>query len=84
MTGCDRNSRRAAAARHSIWRRQRPVPRAPRRAFGDRPLIGRQGLRHALALLCSILFGPEYELLLLRGLLPLPHGVIMPYARLQA
>ena len=51
---------------------------APRTAFGDRPLIGRQGLRHALALLRSLLLrpvGPRRELLPLRKLLPLQHGV---------
>src|SRR6516225_6803817 len=49
---------------------------APRRAFGDRPLITCQGFRHALALLRLLLFrSPRHELLLLRELLLFPHGV---------
>jgi hypothetical protein len=78
--------------RHPSRRRQRRVLDAPRRTFGDRPLIGRQRLRHALALLRSLVLrpcGPRPELIPLRELLPLAHGVplrinrcIMPYPRL--
>jgi hypothetical protein len=78
--------------RHPSRRRQRRVLDAPRRTFGDRPLIGRQGLRHALALLRLLVLrpcGPRRELLPLREVLPLAHGVplrinrcIMPYPRL--
>jgi hypothetical protein len=76
--------------RHPTRRRQRSD--APRRAFDDRPLIGRQGLRHALALLRLLVLrpcGPRREFLPLREILPLAHGVplrinrcIMPYPRL--
>ena len=64
--------------RHPSRRRQRRVLDAPRRAFGDRPLIGRQGLRHAIALLRLLVlrpFGPRRELLPLHELLPLARGV---------
>src|SRR6516165_6646032 len=60
------------------WPLRHASRRRPRRAFGDRPLITCQGLRHALALLRLLLFrphGPRYELLLLCELLLLLHGV---------
>jgi hypothetical protein len=56
---------------------QCPALGATRRAFGNRPLIDRQGLGHAFALLLLLLHppvGPRRELLLLRRPLPL-HGV---------
>jgi hypothetical protein len=74
---CRTGSRRAAtAASPADLTPTRAVSGASRRAFGDRPMIGRQGLRHALALLRSLLttVGPRRELLRLRELLPFPHG----------
>jgi hypothetical protein len=60
---------------HSTGCRQRLVPRAPRRAFGDRPQIRRQRLRHALALIRLPILRPVGPGRVMCVLLTLQHGV---------
>lgn len=70
---------------HSTGRRQRPVPRAPGRAFGYRPLIDRQGLCHALVLFRLPILRPVGPGRVMRVLLPLQHGVrLWPLYRSQS